>query len=76
MPVLLMIVAHDRPMLYAELCHEFDGDESVSVVLDRRQGERRHQPQAVTEDQRRADRRQIRTDSDLRRLGWATVPTA
>jgi len=74
MPVLLMIVARDRPMLFEKLLDEFDGDASVSVVLDRRFGERRRQPLSVTAEQRRADRRRMRVDEDLRRLGWATVP--
>ena len=73
MPILLMIVSRDRPMLYESLCDEFDGDGSVSVVVDRRQGERRRQAERVTEEQRRADRRRLGVDEDLRRLGWATA---
>ena len=74
MPILLMIVARDRPILYERLRDEFDGDGSVAVVIDRRAGERRRQPESVTAEQRRAERRRRRVEGDLYRLGWTTVP--
>ncbi|HEV8144135.1 MAG TPA: hypothetical protein VGQ77_14840 [Methylomirabilota bacterium] len=77
MPELLLIVARDEPMLYERLRLEFEGDEELSVVLDRRVGDRRRQPQPVSRDERRderrADRRQALVDDQLQRFGWATV---
>jgi hypothetical protein len=73
MPELLLIVARDEPMLYERLRLEFEGDEELSVVLDRRVGDRRRQPQSVSRDERRADRRQALVDDQLQRFGWATV---
>jgi hypothetical protein len=76
MPAILMIVARDRPDLYARLRQEFGRDRAVAVVLDRRHGERRHAQLAITDEQRRAQRRRRDIDDDLRRLGWATARTA
>jgi hypothetical protein len=73
MPELLLIVARDEPMLYERLRLEFEGDEELSVVLDRRVGDRRRQSQPVSRDQRRAERRQALVDDQLQRFGWATV---
>lgn len=73
MAELLLIVARDEPMLYERLRLEFEGDGELSVVLDRRVGDRRRQPQPVSRDQRRADRRQALVDDQLQRFGWATV---
>ena len=74
MPELLLIVARDEPTLYERLRQEFEGDEELSVVLDRRIGDRRRrQSQPVNPDQRRADRRQALVDEQLQRFGWATV---
>jgi hypothetical protein len=73
MPELLMIVARNEPKLYERLRLEFEGDEEVAVVLDRRLGDRRRRPQAVTMDQRRADRRRALADEQLKNLGWATA---
>jgi hypothetical protein len=73
MASVLMIVARDHADLYERLRREFDNDRTVSVVLDRRFGERRRVSLAVSADQRRAERRQRDVDEDLRRLGWATA---
>jgi hypothetical protein len=73
MAAVLMIVARDRPDLFASLTHAFANDRGVAVILDRRCGERRHLLHAVTHDQRHADRRQARIDDDLNVLGWAAV---
>ena len=73
MPELLMIVARNEPKLYERLRLEFDGDDEVAVVLDRRVGERRRLPQTVTADQRRTDRRRALADEQLKHLGWATA---
>ena len=73
MAALLMIVARDRMSLYERLREEFQGEETVDVVLDRRMGDRRRQSQPVTADQRHHDRRHTELDSHLKRIGWATV---
>lgn len=76
MPSVLMIVSRERPTLFERLSEEFEGDAGIAVVLDRRVGERRRASHAVTAaEQRRADRRQQNIQVQLRRLGWATVPT-
>jgi len=54
----LLIVAANRPQLYHPLSQQFSGSENVKVLLDRRQGERRHQLQAREPERRRTDRRQ------------------
>ena len=68
-----MIVSRDEPKLYERLRLEFDGDDEVAVVLDRRVSDRRRLPQAVETDQRRADRRRALADDQLKHLGWATA---
>ena len=73
MPVILMIVARDRPDLYDRLLKEFGRDRAVAVVLDRRFGQRRRSEVTVTEDHRQAERRLRDIEDDLRRLGWATT---
>ena len=73
MPALLMIVARDQVMLYERLRLEFEGDDELTVILDRRLGERRRSNQPVAREQRRGDRRQSLVDNQLKRMGWATV---
>ena len=73
MPDLLLIVARDEPRLYERLRMEFEGDDELAVVLDRRVGERRRTPNVVNRDLRRADRRQALVADQLQRFGWATV---
>jgi hypothetical protein len=73
---ILMIVARDRPDLYDRLRQEFNGDRAVSVVLDRRFGERRREGvEATTAEQRSAERRRRDIEDGLQRLGWATART-
>ena len=73
MAALLMIVARDRMPLYERLREEFNTEEAVDVVLDRRIGDRRRTIQAVAADQRHNTRRHTEIDSHLKRIGWATV---
>ena len=75
---ILMIVARDRPDLYDRLRREFNSDRAVSVVLDRRFGERRREAaEATSAEHRLAERRRRRDiDDGLQRLGWATARTA
>lgn len=77
MASVLMIVARDRPDLYDRLRQEFNGDRAVSVVLDRRFGERRREiVEAATSEQRQRDRRRRDVDDGLQRLGWTTARSA
>ena len=73
MPALLMIVARDRMPLYERLREEFDAEETVDVVLDRRVGDRRRGTQPISAEQRRAERRRAGLDNQLKRIGWATI---
>ena len=68
-----MIVSRDQMMLFERLRLEFEGDDEVAVVLDRRVGERRRHTHDVPREQRRSDRRQSLVDNQLKRLGWATA---
>ena len=63
----LIVVARDRLDLVAPLTEHFAANEEIRVVLDRRQGERRQQPQTVKRERRSKDRRQTSApESDLR----------
>lgn len=50
----LVLVARDRPELFASLTHRFAGDRGVDVLIDRRLGRAQPiAPPAVTSDDRR-----------------------
>lgn len=53
----LLIVARDHGDLYETLRTEYGDSETLTVLLDRRQGERRRRAERVLADRRRADRR-------------------
>jgi len=73
-PALLFVVSREALDHYQYLKRAFADDERVSVVLDRRRGERRRSPSPPGAERRRADRRSRRLiDDRLRRLGWAMV---
>jgi hypothetical protein len=76
----LFIVSRQQPALYSYLTREFSGEPDVRVILDRRQGERRRQPESpVTEgtDRRHAARRGGSEVGDhLSSLGYAFVRLA
>lgn len=68
-----IIVARDREALYRHFAESLTGNPTISVVLDRRSGERRkHNGNGVLE-RRRSDRRWRTVDEQLRVLGWAVV---
>lgn len=72
--VRLVVVAHDRPDLYAALSRTFTGDPMTAVILDRR-GEA-HRPQVGTPSLEPGDRdRRVRRDlaAELQSYGWAPV---
>jgi hypothetical protein len=74
----LFIVSRQQPDLYSYLLREFSEEADVSIVLDRRYGERR-QPRerrnSAADDDRRLNERRAETDinSRLATLGYAFV---
>jgi predicted ATPase/class 3 adenylate cyclase len=69
----LFVVAREKAQLYEYLKQEF-ANEPVTVVLDRRQGERRHEDQPHAEERREADRRaDADADAALRQRGFAVI---
>lgn len=71
----LFIVSRQQPDLYSYLSREFSAEPDVSVILDRRHGERR-QVERRTErgDRRQTERREkIETGTQLTTLGYAFV---
>jgi hypothetical protein len=71
----LLIVARDRVELYAYLVNEFAGDADVTVVIDRRHGERRGVEQPAGGERRNGDRRsRPLSEEQLRTLGFVVVP--
>ena len=69
----LFIVARSKRALYDDLQREVGGG-AVRVILDRREGERRHQSQPDTTERRVRDRRrQAAIDEAVRARGFAVV---
>jgi len=70
----LLVVARDHPHIYEYLKRMFAGNDTLEVILDRRNGDRRRPATNHHPDRRRAsDRRRQEIDSQLRALGWAVV---
>ncbi len=57
----LFIIARAAQDFYEYLKQEFGGRPDVNVIIDRRTGERRGQPQAHVPERRQKDRRSRRT---------------
>jgi hypothetical protein len=70
--ILFLIVSRTEPSRFAYLKHVFGG-ETVDVVLDRRQEERRQRWEGVQPERRQGDRRQRDVTKDLDTLGWSLV---
>jgi class 3 adenylate cyclase/tetratricopeptide (TPR) repeat protein len=69
----LFIVARSKPTLFDDLKRELDG-RPVTVLLDRREGERRQRTQSEAPERRAGDRRrQAEFDEKLRARGFALV---
>src|SRR4051812_2992450 len=68
----LLVVSREAPNLLERFSKEFESVEAVTVLRDRRVGERRRREDANGAERRRSDRRQ-RTwaDTRLRSDGWA-----
>jgi len=69
-PRFIYVVARDRRDLYESLRAEFQGQDDVAVILDRRRGERRRSTAGAAVDLRRTKRRmQPELDAELRTVG-------
>jgi hypothetical protein len=64
----LIVVARDRDALYQHFREAFAGNATITVILDRRHGDRR-----VATTNRAGERRRHAIDEQLRVLGWAIV---
>lgn len=73
MAQLVFIVSRHRPKLRDYLRREFADNAEVTVIVDRRIGERRLDEALRSPDRRRTSRRQGLIDERLRSLGWAIV---
>jgi hypothetical protein len=74
-PQHLFIVDRKQPNLFSYLAREFSGEPEVTVILDRRLGERRRSPRpGASAARRQSDRRSKRESlSQLATLGYAFV---
>jgi hypothetical protein len=69
----LFIVARSKRALYDDLQRELDG-RPIRIILDRREGERRHQTQPDTVERRVGERRRrAAIDEAVRTRGFAVV---
>ena len=75
MPRHLFIVDRQQPDLFSYLAREFSAEPDVTVILDRRQGERRTgRGQMTSSDRRQTDRRlKAEIAGELSTLGYAFV---
>src|SRR5256885_4283920 len=72
MAQVLLVVSREEPGLLERFVKEFEAVEAVTVIADRRQGERRRGSLGDGAERRRSDRRQRAwADSRLRHEGWA-----
>jgi hypothetical protein len=71
MTSLALVVARDRPDLYESLRRDFMDTTRLTIILDRRHGERRRQSVPIDQERRREDRRRLSLDDRLATLGWA-----
>lgn len=71
----LLVVARHRRELFEQVKRAFAGHDSVEVILDRREGERRQRKGAPALDRRRGKNRRSRSiiDEQLRTIGWSLV---
>ena len=74
----LFIVARQQPDLFSYLSREFAAEPDVTVIVDRRQGERRTTPRPTAPaDRRQSDRRSKAGNvGQLSTLGYAFVRLA
>ena len=68
---LLLVVSSRESGLYEHLQRELAGVSGVKVMLERRQGERRLEPESVPDEQRRIERR-LR-QGEVSALGYTVI---
>jgi hypothetical protein len=68
-----VIVARDRHDLYRHFSESIANDDRITVVMDRRQGQRRASPAETGLERRRRDRRWRTINDQLSSVGWAVV---
>ena len=69
----LIIVARDQASLYDYIRRRHSGNQTVSVITDRRRADRRHGIEAHVPDRRRGERRRHDIERVLLAQGWAQV---
>ncbi|HEX2439997.1 MAG TPA: hypothetical protein VHT71_16930 [Methylomirabilota bacterium] len=75
----LFIVSRQQPDLFSYLTREFSAEPDVTIIVDRRQGERRVRREDTngTGNRRQSDRRlKAELESNLSTLGYAFVRIA
>ena len=74
----LFIVSRQEPALYSYLSHQFSGEPEVTVILDRRQGERRDEEKGEQDTNRQQAERRLKAAlvEQLSTLGYAFVRIA
>jgi hypothetical protein len=75
--MLLFVVARDRLDRYEELQRTAAGQSGVSVILDRREGDRRERERTFPGAERRRPerRRRFHVEKELKLLGWSVIDT-
>ena len=72
----ILVVAKNQRSLFEYLKDDFADDPEVTVLLDRRQGERRRRAESWNGERRRQDRRtRGPLDEKLESIGFAIVRT-
>ncbi len=69
----LFVVSRDDTKTYSYLKHAMESEDVIDVVLDRRNGDRRHVGRPTLLDRRHGCRRRRDVTADLRVHGWALV---
>ena len=75
MPQHLFIVDREQPELFSYLSREFSAEPDVTVIVDRRQGERRGGARKLAPQERRQTDRRLQAElvGELSTLGYAFV---
>jgi hypothetical protein len=69
----LIIVADERVDLHSRFRRKHPGDEAVRIITDRRGTDRRRHLEVYIPERRRAERRRLDIQAQLRTRGWAEV---
>jgi hypothetical protein len=68
----IFVVARDRPDLFRYLSQTFADADTVEIIWDRRQAERRTHANGSTPERRKTERRtRTSVEEDLRTVGYA-----